>query len=702
MDGEIRGIVEHLQKVRRVNIPVYQRNYAWNINNCDQLFNDLMLIVQRMNLNDSKSLDHFFGLVVVESSGKSEEEYVIDGQQRITTVSLLFLAIKKRLNCSAIKSVLTIDNTDELKLKLNPDDSRVYQSLFNSDKLGISESNIAQNFEFFKSKIKGFNDQELKDLMEALNHLKIMLVNIGYGEDPQKIFESLNSTGVNLTEGDKIRNFILMNERMDEQQKCFKDFWQPIEQNVHGQTTDFFKCYLTFNLTKAPTSKNLYWSFVSYYNSYIDGQNEIENTDLRYQLLEQLKGYSIAYKYILNANTGNNQIDEILYRISKLNKSVVNSFLMPLFYDYDKQRVNSEEIINILITIETYLARLSIMSAPTNSLNKIFGSMYREMMRLKKNSDDDFSLSEIVNYILLNKQGTGRFPTNDEIKERFKNGDFYHINSAFRTYLFERLENQDNVEKVSIYDEIETKKYSVEHIMPQHLNQSWIDELGSDNEQIHDKYLHNIGNLTLTGYNSQYSNRSFKEKQTMEKGFKESHFRNLNALPAKADQWNEYQIVQRMNQLTNIALQIWPQITSDFQPSKSTKFNELIFTGTENQEFFKQIKGTKIRAYKFNNDDMVNVKTWIEMYLQIIQNLLDVDSTLIKNYAEFPRDNKEHIEYCYSLFTTNPNQFNESFKLSNNLYTTTRLDNWCKFRSLEVLFDSYDIPYENLRIYLRN
>lgn len=697
----MRGIVEHLQKVRRINIPVYQRNYAWNTNNCNQLFNDLMTIIQRMNSNDLRSLDHFFGLVVVESSGKSEEEYVIDGQQRITTISLLFLAIQQRLNDSKINSVLMIYDTDELKLKLNPADSKAYQCLFDSTKKRIDSSNITNNFGFFKSKVEGLNDSELNDLLEALNHLKIMLVNIGYGEDPQKIFESLNSTGVDLTEGDKIRNFILMNERMDEQQKCFKDFWQPIEQNTNDQTTDFFKYYLTFNLTKAPTSQNLYWSFVSYYNSVVDAKNGLESKELKQRLLEQLKGYSVAYQHILRADTGNSQIDEILYRLSKLNKSVVNSFLMPLLYDYDNQRISAEEMVKILATIETYLARRSIVSASTNTLSKTFGSMYREMMRLKKNATDS-SLSEIVNYILLNKQGAGKFPTDAEIENQFQNGDFYNINPAFRTYLFERLENQDNVEKVSIYDEIEAKKYSVEHIMPQHLSQSWVKELGSNYAKIHNKYLHNIGNLTLTGYNSQYSNRSFKEKQTMEKGFKESHFRNLNALPAKADQWGEYQILQRMNQLTDVALKVWPQIKSDFQPFQNTEANELIFTGTEDREFCKQIKGTKIRAYQFNDADIINVKTWIDMYLQIIQNLLDVDPTPIKNYAEFPRDKKEHPDYCYSLFTTDSNKFTESFKLSSNLYTTMGLDNWCKFRSLEVLFDSYDIPYDKLKIYLRD
>ena len=188
----------------------------------------------------------------------------------------------------------------------------------------------------------------------------------------------------------------------------------------------------------------------------------------------------------------------------------------------------------------------------------------------------------------------------------------------------------------------------------------------------------------------------------MEKGFKESHFRNLNALPAKADQWGEHQILQRMNQLTDVALKVWPQIKSNYQPFQNTKANELIFTGTEDQKFCKQIKGSKIRAYQFNDADMINVKTWIDMYLQIIQNLLDADPAPIKNFAEFPRDKKEHSEYCYSLFTTDSNKFSESFKLSSNLYTTMGLDNWCKFRSLEVLFDSYDIPHDKLKIYLRD
>lgn len=164
-------------------------------------------------------------MVVVENSGKSEEEYIIDGQQRITTVSLLFLAIYQKLNAkSELNSILFIDDTDEPKLKLNLDDSKAYQRLFNTNELNINGSKITENL----------NTQELSDLLNALDYLKIMLVNIGYSEDPQKIFESLNSTGVDLTEGDKIRNFILMNERIDEQQTCFKNYWRPIEQNVEG------------------------------------------------------------------------------------------------------------------------------------------------------------------------------------------------------------------------------------------------------------------------------------------------------------------------------------------------------------------------------------------------------------------------------------------------------------------------------------
>lgn len=696
MDGEMRGIVEHLQKMRRINIPVYQRNYAWDTSNCNQLFNDLISIIERKNSNDPRSLDHFFGLVVVENSGKSEEEYVIDGQQRITTISLLFLAIYQRLSSrEGLNSILFVDDTEEPKLKLNLEDSKAYQRLFSTDELNTKESKITENFEFFKSKIEQFDDQELNDLLEALNHLKIMLVNIGYGEDPQKIFESLNLTGVDLTEGDKIRNFILMNERIDEQQSCFKNYWKPIEQNVEGQTTDFFKYYLIFKMTKAPTNQNLYWSFVNFYNSNVTDKKS------KLQMLDQLKGYSIAYHHILNANTGNDHVDEILYRLGKLNKSVVNSFLMPLLYDYDHEKVDSEETVKILTTIETYLARLSITSAPTNSLNKTFGSMYREMMRLKKNSSTS-KLSEIVNYILLSKQGSGKFPTDDEIKNQFQNGDFYHINSDFRTYLFERLENQDNVEKVSVYDEIDSKKYSVEHIMPQHLSQSWIGELGDDYKQVHEKYLHSIGNLTLTGYNSQYSNRSFKEKQTMEKGFKESHFRNLNELPATSDRWGQEQIEQRINDLTKVALQVWPQITSDFHPYQNNETNELTFIGTEDKEFCKQITGAKIKGYRFNGEEFIAVKTWIEMYLQIIQNLLDTNPVPILNYAKFPRDKKEHREYCYSLFATSSDELSEVFKLSENLYTTVGLNNWSKFRSLENLFDDYEIPYDSLKIYLRD
>lgn len=329
----------------------------------------------------------------------------------------------------------------------------------------------------------------------------------------QLIFESLNSTGVDLTEGDKIRNFLLMNEDINSQNFYFDNYWEPIENRVNNVSA-FFKDFLTLKLPKTPNNNNIYWNFVDFYN---------QNIKDKKAFFDELNNYSLAYQQILDSQTNDQKINAILYRFNKINITVIRPFLMAIIVDLNNHEISNEQVIKIFSILETYIARRMIVRISNNGLNIVFGKLYRDMKQLT-NNDSNVSLSQIISYILLNEPKNARFPQDDEVENAFLQNDFYHINSAFRTYLFERLENFDHIENLQIYQGVEDQKYSIEHIMPQHLNQSWKNDLGSNYKDIHLKYLNSIGNLTLTGYNSKYSNRAFKEKQTMDKGFKESHF----------------------------------------------------------------------------------------------------------------------------------------------------------------------------------
>ncbi|PTJ62131.1 DUF262 domain-containing protein, partial [Staphylococcus saprophyticus] len=389
----------------------------------------------------------------------------------------------------------------------------------------------------------------IDQLMNSIQKLQFMVVNLNAPEDdPQLIFESLNSTGVALTDADKIRNFLLMNEEIPKQDKYFHNYWQPLEENTHFEVSKFFRYYLTIKNAEFPKISNVYNEFK---NTYFDLNFN------KYDLFEDLNDYSNTYKMILECNTGTKKIDMILNRFLELNVTVIRPFIMAIINDFTSDRIMEEEAIKIVEIMEKYIARRIITKTPSNALNKVIATLYRDFRHFQDKHQGQYQDSEVILYLLLKKQGSGKVPTDEELIRNFKNNDWYNINSSYRSYIFERLENHNHIESLSIYEGLKNKDYSIEHIMPQKLSSDWKKELGKDYQTIHDNYVNSLGNLTITGYNSKYSNRSFEEKQNMVKGFKESHFVNLNKLPAKSENWRETEIIERTNQLINSAIEIW-------------------------------------------------------------------------------------------------------------------------------------------------
>lgn len=684
MEGNVRYLSEYLRGGTKFIVPVYQRNYDWKKENCERLIEDLIA------LDEENKETHFFGSIVVKPGDYSQDIIVIDGQQRLTTTSLLMLAMKnwmvnndkqgERINPTNINDLFLVDSfsreVDKFKLKSNPRDYQAYKKLFSDEKFFIKNSNITMNYEYLYSML---NDLPitLDQLMNSIQKLQVMVVNLNSpNDDPQLIFESLNSTGVDLTDADKIRNYLLMDERQDSQTFLFENYWEPIEERTHFQLSSFFRDYLTIKNGKYPNISKVYESFTAFYQ---------HNCTEKKEFFDELSSYSYAYKQILDATTGVKQINEILNRFNELQVTVVRPFLMAILHDYNQNDLTSDEVTKMFRILETYIARRMITKLPSNALNKIISVLYRDMKRLLAKKDSKGTVpSDIISYLLLSKLNTGKFPTDEEVRANLNSRDLYNTNSSFRTYLFERLENYDHFEALRIFDGIKNQQYSIEHIMPQKLSRQWINDLGTDYKRIHDNYLNSIGNLTITGYNSKYSNRPFNEKQSMEKGFKESHFVNLNRLPAVVPSWGEKEILERTEELIQTALKSWPYPETKFVPSYVEK-SMIIYDGEQHFTNY-QIKG-----YSFMSDEYQPISTWKDFYVNIVKQLTDINLNPLMDLAKI--ESQSGLE---GIFSDSPNA--ENSEILPGLYVYSSLSNWRKMNYIKQLLDLYQIDYDTLMI----
>lgn len=608
-------------------IPVYQRNYEWKKEQCEQLYNDLISIV-----NDDYRT-HFLGSVVhlYNQYGRSTntEFLIIDGQQRLTTVTLLLLAIHNVIIhenvhfespnlAEKIMEVYLINkwsNEKEKKIRLKPikDDQQAFIKLFDSSSHVIGDSNITENYRYFYNRILK-QEITIDNLFRAIEHLMIVEIELQPNDDPQLIFESLNSTGLDLTEADKVRNFILMKKAISEQEFLYNKYWNNIEKNTDYDVSSFIRHYLTLKERKIPNINKLFKEFKRYVS--------LKNIDL-VELLSELLNFSKYYNYIINANSSNEKFNLVMKRLNNLENYTVYPFLLELYDDYSSGLLNEEELVVILENIESYVFRRSICSIPTNTLNKTFMSLGREIKRF-----DDYTLNyfSIFQYLLIKKEGNQRFPNDAEFKEAFKNRDVYNFKAKNKTYLFERLENHGHKEKVKVEELISENTINIEHIMPRKLTPQWIDELGTQYQEIHDKYLHTIGNLTLTGYNSSLSNRTFKEKKEIKNGFNDSKLM-LNKYLRTLNSWGEKEILNRAEKLSIIAEEIWDYPTVNYERKID---NELIYSIIDESKDF---TGEKIEAYLLG-DKKFEVDSWRDFSVSIINVLNDQDSVKMRKIIQ--------------------------------------------------------------------
>lgn len=686
MKGSECRLIEYMEgSKKRFIIPVYQRNYDWKTENCKQLYDDLVKVIK------NKRRSHFFGSLVsvYEPSGRNTEFLVIDGQQRLTTVSLLLLAMYNLIKSGIItpkdayldKQIyedFLVDKyqPEETRIKLKPvkNDQKAFGKLFNDAREHIRESNLTTNYNYFYERIQK-QEISIDELFDAICRLEIINITLNNEDNPQLIFESLNSTGLDLSEGDKIRNFILMGLPSKEQDEYYDKYWNRIEECTKYDVSSFVRDYLSIKRLEIPSQKKIYISF----KDYVD-QKSIETEEL----LKDLLAYAKRYEILLSGGTENKALDACIYRLNRLETTVTRPFFLEVLRLYDENKLDISEVSEIFLITENYLFRRAICDLPTNALNKIFSTLHREITRYEGN---DLGYVEKFKYALLSKKDRASFPDDDEFAERFTERPIYQMNSKNKIYIMERLENYSTLEDKDVYGHCDDGTYSIEHIMPQHLTPAWIKVLGEDYEEIHEMWLHRIANLTLTAYNSKYSNSTFEEKKSMKNGFEDSGIR-MNTYIAKKDRWTLSELEERNQYLMGRALEIWAAPTTTFKPAVKQMDSYTLDDDTS-------LSGRLIARFSYKNTEQP-VSSWVEMFQKVLQILYAEDKSVITKLAASTEDG------LALNFTMNEADFKKTVEIGDGIYVWTNTSTQTKLSVLNKVFKLYDADPSDLVFYLRD
>ncbi|EHI76232.1 hypothetical protein HMPREF9093_02124 [Fusobacterium sp. oral taxon 370 str. F0437] len=534
------------------SIPVYQRDYNWQEKQCQRLFKDIL-----QTGKNEKVSSYFLGSIVYIHDGiygvGEKEFHVIDGQQRMTTLTLLFLAIYFKLKGTILTKdadkiynqyVVNPYSEKEIKLKLLPPEENLYilnkisNNKFNELE-AFQDRNMLKNYLFFEKELENLSFDDMKHLSNGIEKLIYIDIALEKGkDDPQKIFESLNSTGLDLSQGDLIRNYILMDLERGEQNRIYKEIWIPIENNckvsdgseITSFVSDFIRDYLTLKTEKISSKPKVFETFKTYY--------EKENDEK----LEDMKKYSEAYSYIIKPSLEKDKdIQRELDYLKSLDKTVINTFLIGILKDYKDNVLEKDELLNMLILLQSYLWRRYITEKPTNALNKIFQGMYGKISRSGNYYEN------LVDILMAED-----FPTDEELESALKLKNVYKDKEKLN-YVFKKLENYNHNELI----DFENEKITIEHIFPQKPNKAWKENYSDNELEQMISFKDTISNLTLTGSNSNLSNKAFHEKRDDEvHGYKNSKL-YMNKYLGRLEEWNLLSMEARFESLYDDIIKIW-------------------------------------------------------------------------------------------------------------------------------------------------
>ena len=525
-------------------IPVYQRNYDWSESNCNRLLDDIYDIMQSGD-------KHFLGTIVfmaAKSGGFALQEYIIiDGQQRLTTLMLILKALSVVAESVGDDCYHEIEEQylhnkycdEEFKVKLKPIKSDNNQfTLLLEDKIDEmdEDTHIYHNFMLCKERFERWAERGINpsQVLDALTKLEIVEIVLTKGEDdPQVIFESINSTGLELSNADLIRNYLLMNA--DDQEKLYENYWLYIEKTLrnkmdYSNLDAFFMQYIVYKTSKPVNSRQLYNSFVKLFKDSGYSQESI---------LKELRYYAEIFgAFVYGSNKYSERINRLLYRLRVLNQTTCYPFLLHVFDDYHQGVIDEETVEQILQFILAYLLRRMVCGVPSNTLRGLFTYLYNRIFKVASNKQKYY---ETLNKFLFTVSSKDVIPSAAEFERELQKANIYGNNALCRFLLLD-IENGDGKEI------LQAENLTIEHIMPQTLSADW----SHIRPEEHEEYLHTLGNLSVTGYNSELSNKSFAEKQDIIRENSKAVILNSDVLDKES--WNIATIQARAKRLAGIVM----------------------------------------------------------------------------------------------------------------------------------------------------
>ncbi len=652
-------------------IPVYQRNYDWSESNCNRLLDDIYGIMQSGD-------KHFLGTIVfmaAKSGGFALQEYIIiDGQQRLTTLMLILKALSVVAESVGDDCYHEIEEQylhnkycdEEFKVKLKPIKSDNNQFLLLlEDKFDEmdEDTHIYHNVMLCKERFerwveKGFNPSQILD---ALTKLEIVEIVLTKGEDdPQVIFESINSTGLELSNADLIRNYLLMNA--DEQEKLYENYWLYIEKTLrnkmdYSNLDAFFMQYIVYKTSKPVNSRQLYNSFVKLFKDSGYSQESI---------LKELRYYAEIFgAFVYGSDKYSERVNKLLYRLRVLNQTTCYPFLLHVFDDYHQGVITEETVERILQFILGYLLRRMVCGVPSNTLRGLFTYLYNRIFKVASNKQKYY---ETLNKFLFTVSSKDVIPSAAEFERALQKANIYGNNALCRFLLLD-IENGDGKEI------LQAENLTIEHIMPQTLSADW----SHIRPEEHEEYLHTLGNLSVTGYNSELSNKSFSEKCDIIRENSKAVILNSDVIDKES--WNVADIQARAKRLAEIVL---TRYKIDRVHDDSIEF-EYIETLTLNN--YDEVTGKKLVSFKLFGETYRQNK-YALMLLDVIK-LLDKKSpgklqTLAESNYSFNSTKRKHAH-----LNVDGSGMRWPWKVTDGIYLEANLSAWSCIRFIENLMAEF-------------
>lgn len=674
MEAEKIRILDFIGKGKKTfNIPVYQRNYDWQEENCKKLFTDIENIIKH-----NEEIEHFLGTVVyvLTKVERDYEEYVlIDGQQRITSISLLLKALHEKIISEDTKEsiweqyLINKKSPDNIRIRLKPieSDSVSYKQLIDNND-DSSNSNVCRNYKIFKELLEN-SHYSVEQIYSALYKIELVTIKLEKdkkSENPQLIFESLNSTGLSLTQADLIRNYLLMNSEYEKQTILYKNFWLKIEiELTNNKISDFIRDFLTMKTGKIANKNKVYEEF----KEYMRLQKELNEE----AVLEELVTYSTYYNWFLNTNSNNEEVNEKLKHFKYLKNTTVYPLLLSVFEDtYYYKKLDENKLLKIIDLLISYIFRRTICGYKTSSINKVFASIPKKILENQDEKDIYFKIEKN----LMERRLETIFPRNEEFKINFIKYNF-EKNKELLKYTLKELEEQISNNVIN-----DVSNLNIEYIMPENLNSEWKLELGEKKfENTHLEYLGTIGNSSLIENDLLRYNKNFKTKKEF---YKKSNIEITKSID-DYQIWTDNEIKNRAEQLYEKSKEIW-SIPAGY---KIQKLNNIEY----GKEYLlnSSINVTGEKPDKLIIDSIpYPVKSWKGLLKKLCIVLYDFDSDTFKELIYNPNfQTKERV-----ILSNSVSKLRQPIEISNDLYIESNLNANAILSYADIIASNFELSDE--------